>query len=86
MSANVMKEEIYQYLKDADVRFLNLVYSMVKVDKEEKISKNLFSKYDVNDLMDRTLASEEDIKYGRTTKIEVFKEEIDNWKSKRRIK
>lgn len=48
--------------------------------------KNLFSKYDSDDLINRALASEEDIEHGRTTRIEDFKKEIDSWKSKRQTK
>jgi hypothetical protein len=37
-------------------------------------------------MIERAMASEEDIKYGRTTKIEDFKIEIENWKTNRRTK
>jgi hypothetical protein len=47
--------------------------------KEERKYKNLFSNYDSNDLIDRALASEQDIKHRRTTRIEDFKKEIDAW-------
>jgi hypothetical protein len=86
MSANVMKDEIYKYLTEADPRFIGLVYGMVQADKEEKIAKDLFSKYDSNDMIERAMASKEDIKYDRTTKIEDFKTEIENWKTNRRTK
>jgi hypothetical protein len=49
------------------------------------MTKNLFSKYNSNDLINRALASKENIKRGRTTKIEDFKKEIDLWKFKRKI-
>jgi hypothetical protein len=86
MRTTVMKDEIFQYLSKADERFLNIVYGMVQADREEKVSKDLFSKYDSLDLIKRTLASEEDIQYKRTTKIADFKIEVENWKSKKRIK
>jgi uncharacterized protein YdcH (DUF465 family) len=86
MSVSAIKDEIYQYLIEADDRFVKIVYGMVQADKNDAVSKKLFSKYSSQDLIDRTLASEEDIEYGRTTKIEDFKKEIDTWKTKRRIK
>ena len=86
MSVSAIKDEIYQYLIEADDRFVKIVYGMVQADKNDAVSKKLFLKYSSQDLIDRTLASEEDIKYGRTTKIEDFKKEIDTWKTKRRIK
>lgn len=30
-----MKREIHQYIDEADERFLNLIYGMIKADKEE---------------------------------------------------
>lgn len=30
-----MRKEIHQYIDEADERFLNLIYGMIKADKEE---------------------------------------------------
>jgi len=35
MDTNLIKQEIHQYIDGADERFLNLIYGMIKADKEE---------------------------------------------------
>ncbi len=49
-------------------------------------SKNLFSQYTKQDLIDRAKSSMEDIKAGRTTPLSEFKKEIKVWKQSKNIK
>lgn len=79
MNAVKIKKEIHDFIDQADSRFLQLVYSMVKSERDQE----LFSRYTDEDMKLRASASLADVKAGRTSKLEDFKQEIDHWKKQR---
>ncbi len=80
MVSTKLKEEIGKYLDQADDRFLQLVYGMMKADQGAAIG------YDTDgttitqaDLISRAEASNQAIKEGSTKSIDQVRENMKSW-------
>jgi len=76
-----LREEIGKYIEQADDRFLQLVYGMMKADEVATIG------YDPDgtaltrvDLLNRAKESNKAIEEGRTKSIDQVRENMKNWK------
>jgi len=81
MDSLQMKEEIRNFIEQADDRFLRLVYSMIESERSEK---GFFNTTD-GEIMERAKKSLKSMEEGKTRSIHEFKKDIASWKENRII-
>ncbi len=79
MNARQIKEEITDFINQADERFLRLVYSMIESEKTE----NDFFNTSNEEMIKRAQKSLQSIKDGKTRSIHEFNKDIKSWKENR---
>ena len=81
MEVNQIKQEIYDFINQADERFLRLIYSMVESEKTEKS----FFDTTAEAMAERAKQSLKSIENGNTRGIHDFKNDVESWKENRGI-
>lgn len=81
MDVSQIKQEIHEFIEQADERFIRLVYSMVESEKYEDIFFNRSN----DELVKRAKKSLSSIEKGDTRNIYEFKKDIEAWKEKKTI-
>ncbi len=72
-AAKKLREELHNYIDKVDEKFLKVVHAMFQAYAEDETPlgyKPNGTAITTEDLIERALASEDDIKYGRTTDLE----------------
>ena len=81
MKVSHIKQEIHDFINNADERFLRLIYSMVE---SEKIENDFFSTT-TGEMTERPKKSLKSVDEGNTRNIHAFKKDIESWKENRAI-
>ncbi len=81
MNAQQIKEEIHDFINQADERFLRLVYSMIESERTES---GFFNRTN-DEILERAKQSLLSIEEGKTRSIHEFQKDIESWKKKRTI-
>ena len=81
MNTVKIREEISEYLQNADDRFLKLIHGMIKADQTSlPVGYNPDgTPITKEELIARAKRSERDIKEGRVKSLEQVREEMKNW-------